>query len=153
MQESCSFEQPESAFEQSKMQKSMVNVTSKIPPPRGLEKCISRMFDTRPKAEEVMPHLTAQKQKSKLSQTGENFFSHWAQMTISILHLNIQTCILNFPKSSKNEITNLSQNDKNKFAKTSKNADLKIIVSRPKCELQKWSELTKNEISKKRLTA
>lgn len=57
-------------------------------------------------------------------------------MTISILHLNTQTCILNFPKSSKNEIINLSQNDRNKLAKTGKNATLKTVVSRPKCKLQ-----------------
>ena len=135
MQESCSFEQPESAFEQSKMQKSMVNVTSKMTPPRGLEKCISRMFNTRPKAEEVMPHLTAQNRSPNSPKRERIFFCTEAQMTISILHLNTQTCILNLPKSSKNEIINLSQNDRNKLAKTGKNATLKTVVSRQKCKL------------------
>lgn len=82
-----------------------------------------------------MPRLTAQNRSQNSPKRERIFFCTEAQMTISILHLNIQTCILNFPKSSKNEIKNLSQNDKNKLAKTSKNADLKIIVSRPKCKL------------------
>lgn len=62
------------AFEQSKMQKSMVSMTSKIPPPRGLEKCISRTFDTRPKAEEVMPRLTAQNRSQNSPKRERIFF-------------------------------------------------------------------------------